>query len=70
MRHDQAGAGAASGDKGELAILQSWALGVFCNFFHDKNDIFGIFYQVNLTGGRLFKQEIGYRLVFLNRNRL
>ena len=36
---------------------QSWALDVFDYFFNYKNDIFCIFYQVNLTGGRLFKYE-------------
>ena len=29
----------------------SWALAVFFHFFNDKNNIFCIFYHVNLTGG-------------------
>ena len=42
----------------------------FFNFFYDKNDIFCIFYQVNLTGGGLFKwngAEIGYRVIVLKK---
>ena len=56
-------------EKAELVISgyssdQSWALAVFFNFFtNEKLFIFCIFYQVNLTGGRLFKY--GWR-----RNRL
>ena len=36
---------------------QSWALEVFLNFFNNKKIIFCIFYQVNLTGSGLFKQD-------------
>ena len=39
----------------ELSSLQSWALAVFFKFFNFKNDIFCIFYLINLIGGRLFK---------------
>ena len=35
----------------------AWALVVFFNFSITKNDIYCIFYQVNLTGGRLFKYD-------------
>ena len=38
-----------------ISLAQSWALVVlFFIFSIVKNDIFGIYYQVNLTGGRLF----------------
>ena len=35
---------------------QSWAFAVFFYFSPLKNGIFCIFYQINLTGGRLFKE--------------
>ena len=54
-RHQAQGHGGQDEDAVEVSHRQSWALAAFFHFFHNKNDIFGIFYQVNLTGGRLFK---------------